>query len=241
MSSLYIPYINYWTRYAMSATLAFRLPLLLFLSLFCATAAFAESALTAEQIAARLQEKYDQSRTVRATFEQKTDLSVGRGKSRYGSGSIMISKPGRMRWDYEAPDRQVLVCDGKTLSIYTEKSNQMIVGPAERYLESDVTFAFFTGKGNITSNFNVAPPTEGAMTTEKRHRLRLTPKKEHPHVEEMTVEIDPETFLVTRLEITDKFGSLTEFSFFKHQVNTDLPASLFSFTPPAGTEIINQP
>lgn len=220
--------------------IAFIVPLIL-LTIFSPGPRPASADLSAEEIATRLQTKYDAFTTLTASFEQKTDLSVGKGRSRYGSGRLAISKPGQMRWDYDAPDRQVLVCDGKSLSIYTEKNSQMITGPAQRYLESDVTFAFFTGQGRILNDFTVAPPTEGAMTTEKGYRIKLTPQKPHPHVEELTVEADATSLLVTQLTIRDKFGSITSFSFFDHRLNGDLPKLLFSFTPPSGTEIIEQP
>ena len=45
---------------------------------------------------------------------------------RQGSGSMIFLKPGHMRWDYTAPDHQVLVSDGESITMYFEKNNQMI-------------------------------------------------------------------------------------------------------------------
>ena len=102
--------------------------------------------LSPSEMAARLQATYDKTTSFTADFAQTTSMKLSR-RSREGKGSMVIRKPGMMRWDYQQPDRQVLICDGEEMLMYFAGAEQMIVMPAQEYLQSDVTYAFFTGKG----------------------------------------------------------------------------------------------
>lgn len=193
---------------------------------------------TPEEIAAGLQQQYEAAKSISADFNQQTTLQLGSSRTRKGAGSVVIQKPGKMRWDYTAPDPQVIICDGKTITIYLEKANQMIVGDAEDYLQSDVTYTFFTGTGDIIRDFNVTAPADEPFETERSYRIVLTPKQPHPHVATLTVTVDKKTSLLKELLIADHFGSLTTMTFSNMQFNIPYPDDYFSFTPPPGTEII---
>ena len=143
-----------------------------------------------------------------------------------------------MRWDYTSPDPQVIICDGKTITIYLEKAKQMITGNAKDYLQSDVTYTFFTGTGDILRDFDVSAPSDGKIEEGDSYRITLTPKQPHPHVAMLTVTVDKKTSLVRELLIADHFGSLTRMTFSNLQLNKPYPEDFFHFTPPPGTEII---
>jgi len=197
--------------------------------------------LTPIEVATRLQEIYDATTTLVADFHQITTVQLRRARKKEAYGTLSIKKPGRMRWDYRQPDRQVLVCDGNTLTLYTEKTKQMTTGDARRYLQSDITYAFFTGKGKITADFDVRAPLEGPVVTEEGlYRIRLIPKKPHPHVESITVVVDSTQFLPRAMDILDRFGGRTVFEFTNIQRNVAIADERFRFTPPPGTEIIRQ-
>jgi outer membrane lipoprotein carrier protein len=195
--------------------------------------------LSPQEVAKRLQEKYDATTSMSADFTQVTSSQMSR-RAKEGRGSMVLLKPGRMRWDYESPDRQVIVCDGQRILMYFAKENQMLVAPAKQYLESDVTYSFFAGKGDLLRDFNIAAPAEEDLTGNDAERiLRVVPKKEHPQIDYILLWTD-EKFLINRLMIVDKFGSTTDMVFSNVKLNGEIPERLFSFTPPAGTEIIKQ-
>jgi len=193
---------------------------------------------TPAAIAARLQQEYENAKSFSADFRQETTLQLGRSRTRQGAGSVVIQRPGKMRWDYTAPDPQVIICDGKTITIYLEKAKQLIVGDAKEYLQSDITYSFFTGTGNLLRDFAVAVPEDGQIETDDSYRITLTPKQPHPHVAELTVTVDKKTFLIKELLIADHFGSITKMTFTNLQLNKHYPDAFFHITPPPGTEII---
>lgn len=196
--------------------------------------------LTPQAIAQKIQKTYAATKTLRADFTQSTSSRMS-NRERLGAGTMVLAKPGLMRWDYSAPNQQVFVCDGKTISMYFSKEKQMMVTPAKDYLESDVTYSFFTGTGDIERDFIVAgPEEEDLVDTKAAYQLKLTPKKNHPQIDFINLWVDRKTFLMDRLKVTDKFGTVTDLVFSKVTTNKEAPASLFLFTPPKGTEIIDK-
>lgn len=194
------------------------------------------AALAPLELAQKLQARYEETKTMTADFKQSTSVPMSTRK-RLGAGKVVISKPGRIRWDYQTPDKQVLISDGKKVSMYLADSAQMIVQPVSQYINSDVTYAFFVGTGNIVRDFRVLPPERQGDASLKA--IKLVPKTAHPQVDYLHVWID-ENFMVRRLEIVDHFGSITDLAFSNIRRNEPVAPEVFVFTPPLGTEIIEQ-
>ena len=190
------------------------------------------------EIAKKLQKTYEQTTSIVADFKQTSSIPMSR-RQRKGSGSLVIQKPGLMRWDYRMPEEQVLVSDGTTISMYFAGNKQVIVMPAKDYLKSDITYAFFSGSGDILRDFEILPPEKTDLDPHF-HQIKLIPQKNHPQVSSLTVSVDRESFLIKRLVIVDHFDSVTDLLFINLKVNEHKPADFFSFTPPPGTEIIRQ-
>ena len=194
--------------------------------------------LSPQEIAEKLQQTYDHTTAISADFRQATTIPMSR-RSRKGAGTMVIQKPGFMRWDYTAPDKQVLTSDGKTISMYFAENQQMIVMPAQEYLKSDITYAFFAGTGNIVRDFEVLAPDKADIPPQTL-ALKLVPKKNHPQVSSLTVIITRDSFLIKRLLILDHFDSLTDIVLTNLVLNQPKPVDYFVFTPPPDTEIIRQ-
>ncbi|OGQ98093.1 MAG: outer membrane lipoprotein carrier protein LolA [Deltaproteobacteria bacterium RIFOXYD12_FULL_55_16] len=194
------------------------------------------AALTPLELAQKLQARYEETKTMTADFKQSTSVPMT-SRKRLGAGKLVISKPGRIRWDYQTPERQVLISNGKKVSMYVASSAQMVVQPVAQYINSDVTYAFFVGTGNIVRDFKVLPPERQEEAGLKA--IKLVPKTAHPQVDYLHVWID-ENFMIRRLEIVDNFGSITNISLANIKRNEPVSPEVFTFTPPLGTEIIEQ-
>jgi len=196
------------------------------------------------EVAEKLQATYDNAETLVADFSQTTTMKFS-SRVRRGSGSLVFSKPGRMRWDYLTPDHQVIISDGETITMYFEKNHQVIISSAKDYLQSDVTYSFFAGSGNILKDFDVSEP-DIFNQTEKSFLIKLKPKSVHPHVASLHVWVDQKDFLITRMQILDHFDTVTDLYFDNIEINADhhgnrkINEDLFTFSPPPGTEIIEQ-
>lgn len=202
-----------------------------------------------EDIAARLQKKYDQMTSLSFTFNQQSQGQVS-GRPRTGSGTAIFYKTGktsRMRWNYTAPDKQVLISDGTTFSMYFEKLQQMIVTPAES-LDSDLTYTFFSGRGRIADKFHILPADQEfqqeAGDGSQPKIIKLVPKEPQSQVQAIHLWVNTDS-LIRRIEIKDHFDTVTLLNLSDIAVDTLTDSTvkgsaLFSFTPPEGTEIIHQ-
>jgi outer membrane lipoprotein carrier protein len=219
---------------------------LFFLTVLSPAAAFAESP---EDVATRLQNRYDAINSLTFDFIQDTRGQLS-GRPKKGSGQAFFVKgnkdkqSGKMRWNYSAPDRQVLVSDGITFSMYFAALAQMIITPAEA-LQQDLTYSFFTGSGNLLEDFTILPPDQADTSQDRPSIIKLIPKTKQSQVAWIHVWVTDDS-LIRRIEILDHFDTLTVLNFSKLAINTldrndaELMERLFSFTPPEGTEIIQQ-
>jgi len=196
------------------------------------------------EIARRLQNTYENAANMVADFDQRTSMQFS-NRIRKGAGTLIFMKPGRMRWDYTKPDHQVLISDGKSISMYFEKSNQMIISNARDYLQSDVTYSFFTGSGDIIKDFDTVAP-EVKNEDESSYYIKLIPRSPHPQVAYMYAWVNKKTFLLNHLQIVDHFDTVTDLFFYNMRIDSNsyggrrISENLFYFTPPDGTEIIRQ-
>lgn len=193
--------------------------------------------LTLHEKAAKLQATYDSTFSFTADFSQITSMKLSR-RERHGQGALLIKKPGLMRWDYQEPDHQVLINDGEMVSMYFAAAEQMILMPAKEYLQSDVTYAFFAGTGNVLRDFKISAVAEDYCCGPAPD-LRLAPKQSHPQVDYLYVWLN-DKFLISRMQIVDHYGSITDLTLTNIKLNLPVDLERFKFVPPVGTEIIRQ-
>lgn len=209
-------------------------------------------------MAETLQEFYHGLNSLTFDFSQVT--STG-GRERTGSGSAVFYKgptarpePDRnggadatvsiMRWNYTEPDRQVIINDGETLSIYTEKDRQLIRTPAGE-LESDITYAFFAGTRTLLDDFaaQAADDQVTASSIEGLLTILLVPRQPHNQLKSVQVWFDGE-YIIHHLRIEDHFEATTELHFDNIALNSLPPRDMeqmnriISLQVPPDTEII---
>ena len=190
-------------------------------------------------VASEIQKAYEKTVMFRASFTQSSSLSGMRHRERKGSGTVVIKKPGLMRWDYITPSQQVLINDGEKFSLYFAAENQLIITSAREYLKEDLTYAFFTGSGNIHRDFEVKS-APGIMQKKNLYCIKLVPKKQHAQVESLYVWVDKSTFFIAQLQMHDYLGTVTDLVLQDIEVNITVSDDIFTFTPPEDTEIIIQ-
>jgi len=204
-----------------------------------------------EQVAKRLSESYRQISSLSFSFFQKTSGQLaGRPKEGKGNGIFVKTETGTMmRWNYLAPEHQVVTSDGKFVSMYFEKLNQMIISPVDS-AQTDVLFSFFTGNVPLSENFEILPPEEQftgqpARSPDNLEVIQLRPLKQQSQINTIHLWITDES-LIRRIELLDYFDTRTIINLSNLQTNTvdvtdqDGLRTIFTFSPPEGTEIIRQ-
>ena len=176
-----------------------------------------------------MQKRYDAASDFRARFTQ-TLTSMAMGRKTNSAGGVMFKKPGRMRWDYDKPEKATYVSDGGMLWLY-EPEDQQAFKQELKASQLPAALAFLTGKGKLAAEFDITAVAKSPYGTPGDYLLSLSPKVAEPQVKSIVFVVDPKTFDVRESVITDGQGNTNDLTFADIKTNTHLPEAEFHFTP----------
>lgn len=197
----------------------------------------AASALSAAQVVAAVQAFYDQTRAIEAEFFQTYYNQLYQKYDR-SSGKVKFAKPGRMRWDYAAPNGKVVVSDGKKLVVYEPGEDKEPGQVFERKIsdsELPQALAFLTGTGKLADDFTYRLLDAASQGFANGYVLELLPKKPNPLCERILFYVDGDAKragLVHRVLIIDSTGNRNRIDFKAMKFNRPLDAKTFAWQPP---------
>jgi outer membrane lipoprotein carrier protein len=192
-------------------------------------ASLASPSSPAEDLARRVEERHRRAQDLVARFVQ-TYRSGLIGREVVERGHLSLKPGGRMRWEYEAPEKKTFVSDGKTLYFYVPADRQVIV--KEQDVERSLTARLLSG-GEILSQFTVdlEPSNRGYS------RLRLRPRQEDAEVAAAVLVVD-EQGRIHAVETVDAQGGKSRFEFQDVRENVGVKDTTFQFEIPKGVEVI---
>jgi len=203
------------------------------LLLFSSVSARAQTEVRA--LASKVDQRYDHMHTLEAQF---TETYSGAGMSRTESGTLLMKKPGRMRWDYDQPRPKLFLTDGSEAWFYVPGERQARRTPVKQLEDLRSPLRFLLGKTKLERELDglslavdTKPVNPGDVV------LRGVPKGMHERVAQTLVEIGPDG-LISRIVIEELDGSVTEFRFLQQRENVEIPERQFHFIPPAGVEVV---
>ncbi|MGA3080104.1 MAG: outer membrane lipoprotein carrier protein LolA [Terracidiphilus sp.] len=187
---------------------------------------------TAHELAQRVDRHYNQLRSLKAGF---TESYEGLGMRRAESGTLLLLKPGRMKWDYSSPAGKLFLLDGKFAWFYSRGDSQVQRIPAKELDDLRSPLRFLLGHTELEkelNNLTLAPAAEGRFT------LTGQPKGQEKRVNRIALTVTAEG-TITGIEIEEADGALTRFSFSGEELNAPIPAETFHFTPPPGVPVVD--
>ena len=152
----------------------------------------------------------------------------GFSTSQVESGTVVFGELPRMRWSYSAPEEKVFVFDGRTSWFYVPADKQVTLGHVTDARKRELPFLLLGNPAARDRAFIVKQ--RGNVTT-------LQPRDKSSMVRSVSVTIAPSTNLIQRIEYTDRDGNHTSFDFSGYHRRA-ATAGMFTFTPPAGVQII---
>ncbi len=190
----------------------------------------------ASDLARAVQLKYDAVQDFSAEFVHRYRGGVLR-KEATERGTVLIRKPGMMRWTYTSPEAKIFVSDGRRMYAYIPEDRQVIVSELPTGNQATSSALFLAGKGSITRDFIASypatpDPSPGSIT------LRLTPKKQEAEYDALTLVVARGTLRLMKLVTEDAQGGESSFTFTNLRENTRIPDKEFHFTIPRGVEVI---
>ena len=192
---------------------------------------------TAAELAAALQRKYDAVNDFSADFVHTYQGGVLK-KQLTERGTVLIKKPGKMRWDYTAPEKKQFVSDGARIYFYIPADKQVIVSPVPPNAAAATPALFLAGKGRLTSEFAPSlvelPPGLPAGS----RALKLVPKSKQQDYDWLVLAVDPATLALQGLVTVDAQGGTSTFAFTKLKENVGLADTQFTFKIPRGVDVV---
>ncbi len=195
---------------------------------------------TAPELASALQRKYDGIKDFSADFAHAYEGGVLRKKITE-RGHLLVKKPGKMRWDYTAPEPKQFVSDGSKMYSYIPQDKQVIVVTVPPEDEATTPTLFLAGKGNLTRDFtpSLVEPPAGAPAGSRA--LKLVPKTRQRDYDWLTLVVDPATLSIRGLVTVDGQGGTSSFSFTNMKENVGLSDKEFAFKIPRGVDVVIAP
>ena len=170
------------------------------------------------------------SKTASGRFEQQVFDRGGKVVEK-ASGTFAFQRPGRFRWTYDKPNKQVLVGDGAKLWIYDPDLNQVTVKKIGAAISSTPA-ALLAGKDDITALFTL----RDAGSADGLSWVEATPKAADTGFERVRLGLQGKT--LAAMELHDQLGGRTLLRFAELKSNAPVSADSFKFTPPKGADVL---
>ena len=192
---------------------------------------------TAVELAQSLQKKYDTVRDFSTDFVHSYTSGALR-KQLTEKGHLLVKKPGKMRWEYTAPEQKLFVSDGVKIYSYIPQDKQVVVSDVPKDDMASGPALFLAGKGNLVRDFTPAFTQVPAGLPAGTQALKLVPKTRQPDYDWIVLLVDPTTLGLRGLMSTDAQGGTSTFSFANLKENVNLADKEFAFQMPRGVDVV---
>jgi outer membrane lipoprotein carrier protein len=193
---------------------------------------------TASELAATLQRKYDGVKDFSADFVHAYEGGVLR-KQITERGKLQVKKPGKMRWEYTAPEEKLFVSDGVKMYSYIKQDKQVIVSDIPAADQATTPTLFLAGKGSLTRDFTPSLVDAPAGSPPGSQGLKLVPKARQREYDWLTLVVDPVSLAIRGLVTVDAQGGTSRFSFTNLKENVGMADKAFEFKMPRGVDVVH--
>ena len=184
----------------------------------------------------KLHQFLESTKTLRAGFTQIVVAKNGT-RPQQSSGVMIFSRPGKFRWQIEKPYSQLLVSDGEKVWIYDPDLRQVTVKKVGNAL-GGTPEALLAGESGGKSTLEKSFTLREAGEREGLEWVEAVPKSQESGFEKLRLGFAGND--LKAMELFDNFGQTTSLYFSNLERNPVVAASLLSFKPPAGVDVISE-
>lgn len=171
--------------------------------------------------------------TYQAAFEQSV-LDTENAKSGLFHGVFFLNRPNQFRWNYLSPHDQTIIADGRDVWLIEPDLEQAYRKYQPWALKGTPAEVFLAGDKKLDESFEVVEIGERL----DMQWLELIPRDKDSDIQRILlafVEND-----LARLELSDKFGQISRFTFSRTKRNPVLDDVLFTYDAPPDYDIFLQ-
>jgi outer membrane lipoprotein carrier protein len=178
----------------------------------------------------KVDDHYNHLNSLRAHY---TESYAGMGMVRSEEGTLLLKKPGRMRWSYAAPVGKVFVLDGKFAWFYTPGDAQATRVPAKQLDDLRSPLRFLLGHTQLNKELDgLTVVADGGG-----FRISGVPKGMAQRVKLLSLWVTAGG-AIERMRLEEVDGAVTEFAFSGMQENVPVKDADFAFVPPDGVSVV---
>lgn len=188
--------------------------------------------LSAKALAARVDRHYNSLHSLEIGFTQKYD---GMGMNRREAGTLLLKKPGRMRWTYSQPSGKLFVLDGHNGYFYSPGDTTAQRVPVRKLDDLRSPLRLLLGHTKLEKELNgltLAPAANGLYT------LTGVPRGLEKRVASFRITANAQG-VIQSMQIEETDGVRNTFIFSDERPNVSVSDSDFTFNPPAGVRIVD--
>jgi outer membrane lipoprotein carrier protein len=171
-------------------------------SIACAPVLFAQDN---DALVRKVDDHYNHLKSLRAHYAEHY---TGMGMDRTEEGTLLLKKPGQMRWSYAMPVGKVFVLDGKFAWFYTPGDAQASKVPAKELDDLRSPLRFLLGHTQLKKELDgLAVVQDGTQ-----YRISGVPKGMSQRVKLLSLWVTG-AGAIDRMRLEEVDGAVTEFTF----------------------------
>src|SRR5258708_29162673 len=197
-----------------------------------------------------MEARYRSAKTLQATFLER--YAENGSVLRSEAGTAYFRRPGKMRWEYERPEKDLFLVDGKTGRFYVPADHTVTRVPAKQSEDLRTPLALLAGEmkiSRICARVELAETVKPLREGDAVLRCRVRGEKKSGDQSDSVLgangtdaiffEVARETGELERLIVRQAGGIEVEFRFENWRFDPPLPETMFRFDPPSGVAIVN--
>ena len=200
-------------------------------------------AASAQQATSSLVKQLAGLQRLTADFEQSTKTTNNKAVQKKGlkaqhmnqtfKGVMKVERPGKFYWETTSPAKQTIVTTGKVVWIYDPDLQQAVRQSLDDQVANTPALLLSGNTSQIMDAYRVTQPDRSKLY------YTLYPKQDDGAFQSLTISFGANK-APTLMVLQDSLGQTTYVRFSNIKVNPAIPASVFNFEPPKGTDIIDQ-
>lgn len=173
-------------------------------------------------------------KTLQANFTQTTYDNRGKPVQK-SFGRMALQRPGKFRWEVKRPIPQLIIANESRLWIYDPDLDQVTIRSLKHAAGETPALLLSHVDASINNEFTI---TEIEKNAPGWRWFSLTPKMADSMF--ASVEMGFMDKQIREMRLKDHLGHATMVAFESPKTNVNLPASLFTFTPPKNVDVIDE-
>lgn len=151
------------------------------------------------------------------------------------SGKLFIKYPGKMKWEYQEPETQIIVTDGDKLWMYRPADNQVMLGKASSFFSEGKGAGFLSDIRLLRKDFDIILED---IRFGDYYNLKLVPREQSWDIAYVHLLVSRKTFRITQVFTYNAYEDVTRIELKDFKFNQTFGKNFFTFRIPAGVDVL---